>query len=90
MLSSLKDSYLQHTISYPISSEVINMLFFVTSPDSFDTALQGPSVIPSSKEEVLSHYHDWEEDVLQAIDVCPSARIMLLVSNVINEQNNTL
>lgn len=59
----------QHIISYPISPEVVNILFFDTSPGGLDKPLQGPSVVPSSKEKILDLYKDWEDDVRDVIEV---------------------
>ncbi|KAK7682311.1 hypothetical protein QCA50_014514 [Cerrena zonata] len=58
----------QHIISYPISPEVINILFFDTSPNSIDKPLQGPSMVPSSKEEIMALYKDWEGDAREVIE----------------------
>ena len=68
-LSSRLDGHPKHTISYPISSTLVNILFFETIPDGLGQPLPGASVSRASKEDVIGLYKDWEDDLVQAIDV---------------------
>lgn len=58
----------KHVISYPISSQWINVLVFDTVPGGLGKPLTGPSVTIASKEEIAELYKDWEDDICAAMD----------------------
>ncbi|EKM60412.1 uncharacterized protein PHACADRAFT_203617 [Phanerochaete carnosa HHB-10118-sp] len=53
----------KHVVSYPVSSTLINILFFDSIPGGLGKPLPGPSVVAASKDEVVELYKDWEEDL---------------------------
>lgn len=59
----------QHAVTYPISSSVLNVLFFTTDPDGFGKPLTTATVSAATREEILKDYQDWDPDLRMVAEV---------------------
>lgn len=53
----------KHVVSYPISPNLINLLFFDTVPGGLGKVLTGSQATRASKDEIVDLYEGWEDDL---------------------------
>jgi salicylate hydroxylase len=62
---------LQHLVVYPVSQgRLINIVAFTSQPSKESTIFPGAAVTDVSKEELMSTYFGWEEEVQALLKVC--------------------
>lgn len=61
----------QHLVVYPVSNRrLVNVVAFFSEPTKEDTVFDGPWISEASKDEILTHYVGWEEEVQALLQVC--------------------